>query len=248
MTTMRSPAARASRRPLARPARLLTALLLAALGCFRMGKLPARELYRLAPPDSLVPRLALVATPRDSLARTGGGGGEVARPVLPGTLGVMTYVTPGLYGDRAIVYRIGETEYGAYPSREWALPLGEMLGHLTARIAAGTALVREAPVYDPPSPRARTYLWRATVREFEEVDRGRAVLASVRIDATLVRAADDSIVWAGTAARERPVAGSTMTAVVGALSLLAAETIAELLGDAERALARPAAAAARRTP
>lgn len=200
-------------------------------------RLPARELYRLAPSDSLVARLAGPASRMP--ASTAGDGDTLARrPVLTGTLAIQRYTTPGLYGDRSIVFRIGETQYGAYPNREWALPLGDMLGHLTARLAAGTSLVRDAPVYDPPSRRAHTYVWRATVREFEEVDRDPSVLVAVRVEASLVRVADDSVMWSGARAAERAVPQPTMPHIVGALSGLAAETIAELLAEAERSLAR----------
>ena len=229
-----------------RRARLAAGLASIALlaGCIR-GTLPPRELYRLTPPDS-----AFRSGPSalDTAPGRGGGGGDVVRPVLEGTLGIMPYATPGLYGERAIVYRIGESEYGVYPSREWALPLGEMLGLMTTRLAAGSTLTRELPLYDPPSPRAQTYLWRATVREFEEVNRGRQLLVAVRIDASLVRARDDSVLWTGSSGFERPVTlGTDMTAIVRALSASSASIVRELLARAERDLGRsappPAAAA-----
>lgn len=215
----------------------LAVVLLAS--CIR-GTLPARELYRLAASDSAVG--GEVAS--DSTAR--GGGGAVVRPVLDGPLAIMPYETPGLYGERGIVYRVGETEYGVYPSREWALPLGDMLGHLTARMAAGTTLSRDVPIYDPASPRAQAWLWRARVREFEEVNRGRELLVAVRIEATIVRARDDSVVWSGTTSRERPVTtGTDMPSVVQTLSAAATSAIGELLARAERDLARPPASSAR---
>ena len=199
-------------------------------------RLPPRELYRLAPSDTLVTRL--VGAPARSGTTTAGNGDTLRPAVLTGTLAIARYTTPGLYGDRSIVFRIGDTQYGAYPNREWALPLSEMLGHLTARLAAGTSLVREAPVYDPPSRRAHAYLWRATVREFEEVNRDQTVLVAVRIEASLLRVADDSVMWSGQRAAERAVPQPTMPQIVGALSGLAAETIAAMLADAEASLSQ----------
>jgi uncharacterized lipoprotein YmbA len=216
---------------------LAATLLLAA--CIR-GTLPARELYRLAPPDSMVGG----ASASDTTA-TGGGAGAIVRPALEGTLAVMPYETPGLYGENGIVYRVGETEYGIYPSREWAIPLGDMLGHLTARMAGRTSLTRELPIFDPASPRSHAWLWRARVREFEEVNRGRELLVAVRLEATIVRARDDSVIWSGSAARERAVTdGADMPAVVRTLSAAAASAVGELLARAERDLARPGASSA----
>lgn len=218
---------------------LVLLLPLLAAGCIR-GTLPARELYRLTPPDSA---FRGGASPLDTAPGRGGGGGDVVRPTLDGTLGIMPYETPGLYGETGIVYRVGEAEYGVYPSREWALPLGDMLGLMTARLAAGSTLTRELPLFDPPSPRSQAYLWRATVREFEEVNRGRQLLVAVRIDATLVRARDDSVLWTGSSGYERPVtAGQDMTAIVRALSGTAATIVRELLSRAERDLGRGGAA------
>lgn len=222
--------------------RLLPLLACALLGACIRGTLPARELYRLTPPDS-----AFRSGPSalDTAPGHGGGGGDVVRPTLEGTLGIMPFATPGLYGDRGIVYRVGEAEYGVYPSREWALPLGEMLGLMTTRLAAGTTLTRELPLYDPPSPRAQTYLWRATVREFEEVDRGRTLLVAVRIDASVIRARDDSVLWTGSSGYEHPVTnGSDMTAIVRTLSATSAGILRELLTRAERDIGRAAGAPA----
>lgn len=216
----------------------LAALLLLPLGCIR-GTLPARELYRLVVPDSVVAAGQVTARP------PAGGTESLLRPALDGTLAVLATETPGLYGENGIVFRVGDGEYGAYPAREWALPLGDMLGHLTARVAAAGGLVREAPVYAPPSPRTHAYVWHSAVREFEEVNRGTTLLVAVRIDATIVRARDDSVVWAGTAAREQPVtAGTDMPSVVRALSLAAAEVVGELVARAARELAAPVADAA----
>ena len=225
-------------------------LIAATAGCgvlFR-GTIPARELYRLTMPDSLT-RAASLADGTTSLADDAG-----RRPTLAGTLAILPYETPGIYGEATIAFRTGESAYGVYPNREWALPLGDMLGHATATLAAGH-FTREAPLYSPPSPRTHTYLWKARVREFEEVDRGTQLLVSVRLDASIVRARDDSVLWSSSARREMPVTGgSEMTDVVRTLSAAAAGVIAELVDRADRDLARPgaprptAADTARRTP
>ena len=215
---------------------LALALLGATTGCGLLGfggKLPPRELYRLASPDSL--------PGRGTTTEAAPGGGASARPALDGSLAILTYETPGLYGESGIVFRIGDVSYGAYPSREWALPLGEMLGQLTARLAEGAGLTRDTPLYAPPSPRSRGYLWRARVREFEEVNRGGRLLVAVRIDAAIVRTRDDSVVWSGSAARERPVVGGMdMPAIVRSLSAAGSDVITELLERAGRDLGRTA--------
>lgn len=218
-----------------RPRAALTAAaslvaVLAASACIR-GTLPARQYFRLSMPDSVA------AATRDSSTAA----------LATGTLGIAEYVTPGIYAGGGIAYRIGESEYGTYPSREWAIPLGQMLGVLTEGVLRRAPLTASPAIFNPPSLRSQTYVWRGTVREFEEVDRGRAVSAAVRIDASLVRSSDDSVVWSGSARREGAVPAPTMDAVVGTLSSLATETITALVAEADSALRRqaPSAASAR---
>jgi ABC-type uncharacterized transport system auxiliary subunit len=207
----------------------LVAAAAAPLGCIR-GTLPPRELYRLSPVDTAPPAVA------DPLGRP---------PALgDATLAVAPYEAPGIYGGPSIVYRVNETEYGAYPSREWAIPLGQMLGVLTEGVLRRAPLTAGPAIFDPPSLRAQRYVWRGTVREFEEVNRGRALSAAVRIDAALLRTSDDSVVWTGSARREAPVAEPTMNAVVRTLSSLAADAVGTLAAEADSALrAHPAASA-----
>ena len=197
------------------------ALLVAAmlsLGCFGRRTVAPIEMYRLVPARA---ETASVAVP-------------VSTDDLPdGSLAVSRFVTPGLYGQRGIVYRVGESEYAAYPSREWAIPLGEMLGRRTADLMQEKPLVRGGASFDPPSRRAVSYVWRGTVREFEEIDRGNDVFVAVNLEASLVRVEDDSIVWSGGARVERPVPDGTMEGIVAGLSAATDEVVFALL-DAAR--------------
>jgi ABC-type uncharacterized transport system auxiliary subunit len=201
---------------------ILTLVSASALLGVHCPKLPPRDLYRIILPETL-----------DSSATTD----SAATPALLGTLGIAQYATPGIYGDPGIVYRLNDTEYNAYATREWALPLGDQLGVLTERVLSRVPLTRERAVYDPPSRRAQTYIWRGTVREFEEVDRGSQVLAAVRIDVRIARAEDDSIVWSGSARLERPAQSNKMPGIVQTLSVLADEVVADLATRARRDLA-----------
>jgi len=196
-------------------------------GCFR-GTLPAREMYRLR----------LVDTSSIPVLTVNGGNHP-----LDGSLAISAYETPGLYGERGVVFRVGTTSYGAYPSREWAVPLGEMLGSLTESVLARNPISREQAVYDPPSRRSHTYIWRGTVREFEEVNVGKAVSVAVRLDVKLVRSSDDSLIWSGSERLERPVSQPTMDNIVGALSDAAIEVIARLSREAVHELSASSSAA-----
>ncbi|NUO65378.1 MAG: hypothetical protein HOQ11_12385 [Gemmatimonadaceae bacterium] len=201
--------------------------LIAAAGCsLFVHRPPARELYRIVLP---------AAIETDTVAPRADGG---AYP-LAGTLAISQYVAPGIYGDPGIVFRIDDTRYGAYPNREWAVPVAEQLGVLTERVLARTPLTAERAVFDPPSQRAQTYIWRGTIREFEEVDRGSQVLAAVRLDARIVRASDDSILWSGTAHIERAARAPSMPGIVQTLSDLAAEAVTELATRARAELRPP---------
>jgi ABC-type uncharacterized transport system auxiliary subunit len=196
---------------------VLTAAAVLALGCLRTRPVPPIEMYRLLP----------------TAAETGTAGAILASPDLPdGSVAVARFVTPGLYGQRGIVYRVGEAGYAAYPSREWAMPLGEMLGRRTADLLQQRPLVRGGAMFDPPTRRAFTYSWRGTVREFEEIDRGSNVFVAVHLEASLVRVEDDSIVWSGGARAERPVPDGTMEGIVAGLSAATDEVMLALLDSA----------------
>ncbi len=208
-------------------------------GCSLLGKLlnggpplPARELYRLH----------LVDTSSNVPVVNGGA------TLLTGSVAIAPYSTPGLYGERGIVFRIGTSAYGAYPSREWALPLGEMLGTLTESVFERAPISRDAAVYDPPSRNSHTYTWRATVREFEEVNIEKAVSIAVRIDARLVRSLDDSLIWSGSARVDRPIPDGTMERIIAGLSDAAIEVINKLGAEAVAELRGSASAAARSQP
>ena len=192
--------------------------------CFHIVPLPAREMYRISLPELVEGDTAVRAT-------------DGTPPALPGTLGIAQYATPGIYGDPLIVYRLNDTEYNAYPNREWAVPLSDQLGVLTERVLSRVPLTAERAVFDPPSRRAQTYIWRATVREFEEVDRGSEVRAAVRIDVRIARAEDDSIVWSGSSRLERAAQNSSMSGIVQTLSVLADEVVVDLASRARRELA-----------
>lgn len=201
--------------------------LFAAFSCGILGRNPPpRELYRLSLPEALK---------ADSGASAVDGGSYP----LDGTLAVSQYVAPGIYGDPGIVFRIDDTQYGSYPNREWAVPVSEQLGVLTERVLARMPLTAERAVFDPPSQRSQTYIWRGTIREFEEVDRGSRVFAAVRVDARIVRASDDSILWSGTSHLERGARSSSMPGIVQTLSELAAEAVTDLVTRARAELKGP---------
>jgi ABC-type uncharacterized transport system auxiliary subunit len=201
------------------------------MGCIH-GKLPPREYYRLR-----------TAPLPDSLAAFYRDGGASTLPV--GGVAIVPYVAPGVYGDGNIVYRIDDSEMGSYPNREWAVPVPTMLGMMTEDIFRVRPLTRDPAVFDPPSPHVYAYVWRGLIRELEEVDRGSRVYAVVRLDARIVRATDDSVLWSGSARLERPVPQGTMPAIVDVLSQLATEAILQLQDSARASLAGPAASAVR---
>jgi uncharacterized lipoprotein YmbA len=156
--------------------------------------------------------------------------GASAPLALP--LHVEAYDTPGVYADPQIVYRDDAMRYATYPNREWAIPLGTMLATLTAETLRH-ALGPGARVHDGDAPASRALVWRGTVREFEEVERGGQVFASVRLEAQLVRTDDDSTVWLGSARAEALVGRTTDMAVVAdSLSSAASRVVATLARDA----------------
>jgi len=156
--------------------------------------------------------------------------------LLDGVIGVERYETPGIYNGRGIVYRVDEVRYGVYPTREWAFPLGEMLGRLSVDRLGQRSVARAGAVYEPSVRRRAEYAWRGTVREFEEVNRGNRVLAAVHLEARLIRSSDGTPVWSGSRRLEREIPQPTMPAIVDALSELASQAVTELADSARLAI------------
>jgi uncharacterized lipoprotein YmbA len=150
----------------------------------------------------------------------------------------------GIYADPQIVYRLEETTYGAYPNREWAIPLGTMLADATVETmrAIPNLGVR---VTDERTAGSHQLVWRGVVQQFEEVNRGKKVGAAIRLDAALVRTPGDSVVWQGTAGLERPVTNPTMTTIVQTLSELTSTAIRQLVTQARSAVEADRVASAR---
>lgn len=207
----------------------------ASCGLFR-GKLPPLERYQLALPDTSALAMPLSA-PLD--------GSPATRAPLEGSLAIAPYRTPGIYGGQSIVYRIGELQYGAYPSREWAMPLTMMLGSITERVLLTNPVSMSPAVYEPPTRVTHPFVWQGTVREFEEVNRGDDVFVSVMLEVRIVRTSDQAVVWHQSHKVERPVPEPTMLAIVEALSDVAAETVLRLAMSARADLLRSPPTASR---
>jgi ABC-type uncharacterized transport system auxiliary subunit len=165
---------------------------------------------------------------------------------LPGAVAIAPYTTRGVYDGRGIAYRIDDVRLEPYASREWAIPLRDMLGEATETILKAHPLTTEAAAFDPRLPRTYEYQWRGAVIEFEEVNRGQDVLAAVHLEASLVKTANDSVLWSGSERIERAVPAPTtsMPRVVETLSTLTAEVITRLVDQARAAVQVPTAASA----
>ena len=164
------------------------------------------------------------------------------RGALPGRLAIFPYVTRGIYASSGIAFRVDDVRLDAYPRREWAIPLRDMLGDATETLLEGNPLTAERAVFDPRSSASFEYQWRGTVVEFEEVNRGQEVLAAVHLEADLVRTANDSVVWSGSERLERAVPPPTdsMSRVVETLSALTADVITRLIDRARTEVSVPA--------
>jgi uncharacterized lipoprotein YmbA len=209
----------------------LVALL--AVGCLRSRSVPSVEMYRLLPTAAETSTVAVPLSVED----------------LPeGSLAISRFITPGLYGQRGIVYRVGDAGYATYPSREWAIPLGEMLGRRTADLLQERPLLRGGALFDPPTRRTFTHQWRGTVREYEEVDRGNDVFVAVNLEASLIRVENDSIVWSGAARVERPVPDGTMQGIIAGLSAATDEVLFALLDSARVSIRQKSANGSSREP
>jgi uncharacterized lipoprotein YmbA len=197
------------------------------------GTVPARELWRLDPPA--------IDSSSDSVTQSSEGA-----PLAGAPLEVALYSTPGLYGEQGITYRVDESRYGTYRTRDWAMPLGEMLCARTTALLRGQHLASVVLESDASSPLRTGWRWEGTVREFDEVDRKSGVTVSVALDVVLRRAENDSVIWRGARRLERPVASPTMSNVVAELSATSDSVIVALARDAAPVLQGERMAAASR--
>ena len=218
---------------------LVTLLLLSTAGCGGVLKEAFRELFGPPRPPVESYRLHIPAPARPSPADR--------RNVLPGRLAIAPYVTRGVYASRGIAFRVDDVRLDAYPSREWAIPLRDMLGQATETLLEGNPLTSARATFDPRAASSFDYQWRGTVVEFEEVNinRDQRVLAAVHLEADLVRMANDSVIWSGSERLERAVPEPTdsMPRVVETLSALTAEVITRLIERAHAEVSTPAAPA-----
>jgi hypothetical protein len=219
----------------ARRAALVVLLVAGVAACFR-GRLPSVELYRLT----------RTPAPDGTAATSGEDSAGAARLLPPGGLAVSRYITPGIYDQGGIVYRVEGRGYGAYRFRQWAIPLGEQLGMLTEEVLRSAPIARGPVVFDPDNQRGFAYAWRGRVREFEEVNQGRRVLVSVELEARLLRIADDSVLWSGTRRVERAAERDDMAGIVAELSAAASEAIRALAAEARVAVSGMTAGSAPR--
>ena len=168
-------------------------------------------------------------------------------PVLAGSLVIRPYVASGIYDRPGIVYRVDDFQLSAYPNREWAIPLRDMLGAITAEALRSRPLTAETAAFDPRAARTTDYQWRGTVREFEEVNRARQVLAAVHLEVEIIRSVNDSVIWKGSERIERPVPPPTnsMQRIVETLSALSADALTRLIDRARTDLGVPTAGTAR---
>ena len=220
--------------------RVLRAILIVVVAFMAVGCVPD-FLKRRPPLERYI--LRLPATENGILSPPG-------PSVLNGTMAIAPFVTRGIYDERGIVYRIDEHQLGAHPSREWAIPLRESLGRLSEEALSRAPLTAEPAEFDDANARSRDYQWRGTVLEFEEVNRGREVLAAVYLEVQIVRSANDSVVWKGSERMERPVPAptSSMTRVVETLSALTGDVLSRLIARARTDLGVPTTAAATAPP
>ena len=168
-------------------------------------------------------------------------------PVLTGSLVIRPYVAQGIYDRPGIVYRVDDFQLSSYPNREWAIPLRDMLGAITEEALRSRSLTPETATFDARAARTSDYQWRGTVREFEEVNRARQVLAAVHLEVEIIRTANDSVIWKGSERIERAVPPPTnsMQRVVETLSALTADALTRLIDRARSDLGTPAAGTAR---
>ena len=84
------------------------------------------------------------------------------------------------------------------------------------------------------------------------MDRPQGVFVAVRFDAAILKVANDSIIWSGSASAERlvgpPRKTEEMDPVVQGLSTVAAELITQLVREASSALGRGSAVRAQSRP
>ena len=143
-----------------------------------------------------------------------------ASPVISGNpypvaLLVGRITAPHLYRDDRIVYRVGNTQLGAYEYHRWAEPPADTLESLLVRALRSSGNYRS--VQSLRSNARGDYLLRGRIHELGEVN-GTSTTARVDFEVELFQQKTGTVVWSKHYNVDEPVGGRDVPAVVEALN------------------------------
>jgi len=126
------------------------------------------------------------------------------------------FTAPHVYRDNRIVYRMSNTQLGAYEYHRWAEPPTEMLEALTVRLLRTSG--KYTSVQSLGSNARGDYILRGRLHSFEEVSGVSSLTARVTLEAELYDPATGTVVWSHFYTHDEPVNAKTVPAVVEALN------------------------------
>lgn len=144
-------------------------------------------------------------------------------------LGIERFRAPEVLRDDRIVYYESLTQMNFYEYHRWAAEPADLVAEAVARRLRRAELfadVRKLPARVPVD-----YILRGHVLNFEEVDEPEAVKGRVALELSLVRASDQSVLWAGTRLAEHPATRKGVPGVVEALNAASEQVLDGLLRD-----------------
>ena len=131
--------------------------------------------------------------------------------------------------DDRILYRERPNEVRFYEYRRWANPPVDIVTNYLMYRLKESGDYSSVASYKTAGPSDLTL--RGRLYHFEEVDRGKEVIASVAMELELTDNKTQASVWRGEAECTRPVAIRDMSGIVGGISECLDETAAKLLGS-----------------
>ncbi len=157
-------------------------------------------------------------------------------PVIARHITIQRFQSESVLRDDRILYRVSPSEIGFYEYHRWTdAPADLVTDYFTHRLKdsgtySGVSTYKNGSKSD--------YILQGRVNHFEEVDRGKEVLASVALELELLEAKTRVSIWRGEADCSHPLASRDMAGVIQGIYGCLNETAATLLNNMQRQVER----------
>jgi ABC-type uncharacterized transport system auxiliary subunit len=138
--------------------------------------------------------------------------------------------------DERILFRENLNELNHYEYHRWAALPEDLVTNYFIHRLKDSGSYAEISAYKDGVP--ADFILQGRIRQFEEVDRGKEVLASVDLELELMNSKTRGQVWRSEAQCSRPLATRDLTGVTEGIHACLEETAGKLLGEMQTQIAK----------